>query len=185
MPILDPCFCQHCFHARLNKHHSGISAGPHRHHKHLLTECLMPVMDILIFTRASQGLGSYTTAMDGWKHKLLEQWKERQMDQCNFYGCYCTLLKQPNDIMNHVRNVQNWIMTPGLWFNITMTFYKYRKSHCGDKMVIRLSYLHNSISYTGKMTSLYWINSQFSMSAWWFYFLAMDFFAIWIKISNC
>ena len=35
---------------------------------------------------------------------------------------------------------------------------QYRKSHCGDKMVIRLSYLHSGILYTGNMASLYWIN---------------------------
>ena len=38
-----------------------------------------------------------------------------------------------------------------------MISYQYRKSHCGDKTVVRSSYLHNGISYTGKMTSLYWI----------------------------
>ena len=27
-------------------------------------------------------------------------------------------------------------------------------------MVVRSSYLHNGISYTGKMTSLYWIGAQ-------------------------
>ena len=45
---------------------------------------------------------------------------------------------------------------PGLWFNIKMSSYQYRKSHCGDKTVIRSSYLHNGISFTGKMPSLYW-----------------------------
>ena len=50
--------------------------------------------------------------------------------------------------------------TPGLWFNIKMTSYQYRKSHCGDKTILRPSYLHNGISYTGKMTSLYWIGAQ-------------------------
>ena len=45
---------------------------------------------------------------------------------------------------------------PGPWFNIKMSSYQYRKSHCGDKTVVRSSYLHNGISYTGKMTSLYW-----------------------------
>ena len=38
-----------------------------------------------------------------------------------------------------------------------MSSYQYRKSHCGDKTVIRSSYLHNGISYTGKASSLYWI----------------------------
>ena len=36
----------------------------------------------------------------------------------------------------------------------------YRKSHCGDKTVIRSSYLHNGISYTGKVSSLYWVGAQ-------------------------
>ena len=31
-----------------------------------------------------------------------------------------------------------------------MLSYQYRRSHCGDKTVIRSSYLHNGISYTGK-----------------------------------
>ena len=49
---------------------------------------------------------------------------------------------------------------PGPWFNIKMSSYQYRKSHCGDKTVVRSSYLHNGISYTGKMTSLYWFSPQ-------------------------
>ena len=47
--------------------------------------------------------------------------------------------------------------SPGPWFNIKMSSYQYRKSHCGDKTVIRSSYLHNGISFAGKMSSLYWI----------------------------
>ena len=43
-----------------------------------------------------------------------------------------------------------------------MSSYRYRKSHCGDKTVVRSSYLHNGISYTGKMSSLYWIGAQIS-----------------------
>ena len=49
---------------------------------------------------------------------------------------------------------------PGPWFNIKMSSYQYRKSHCGDKTILRPSYLPNGISYTGKMTSLYWIRAQ-------------------------
>ena len=45
--------------------------------------------------------------------------------------------------------------TPGGWFNIKITSYQYRKSHCGDKTILRPSYLHNGISYTDKITSLY------------------------------
>ena len=45
-----------------------------------------------------------------------------------------------------------------------MTSYHHRKSHCGDKTILRPSYLHNGISYTGKTTSLYWIGAQMSDS---------------------
>ena len=53
---------------------------------------------------------------------------------------------------------------PGPWFNIKMSSYQYRKSHCGDKTISRPSYLHNGISYAGKTTPLYWIKDQSSMS---------------------
>ena len=46
----------------------------------------------------------------------------------------------------------------GPWFNIKMLSYQYRESHRGDKTVVRSSYLHNGISYTGKMTFLYWFS---------------------------
>ena len=51
------------------------------------------------------------------------------------------------------------LLHPGGWFNKKMSSYQYRKSLCGDKMILRPSYLHNGISYTGKMTSLYWIRA--------------------------
>ena len=51
-------------------------------------------------------------------------------------------------------------LIPGPRFKIKMSSYQYRKSHCGDKTVVRSSYLHNGISYTGKMLSLYWIGAQ-------------------------
>ena len=45
--------------------------------------------------------------------------------------------------------------------NIKISSSQYRKSHCGDKMILRPSYLHVGISYTGKMISLYWIGALF------------------------
>ena len=38
-----------------------------------------------------------------------------------------------------------------------MTCYQYRKSQCGDKTILWSSFLQTGISYTGTMTSLYWI----------------------------
>ena len=53
-----------------------------------------------------------------------------------------------------------WCLKPGPRFNIKMTSYQYRKSQCGEKTILRPSYLHNRISYTGKMTFLYWIRAK-------------------------
>ena len=51
------------------------------------------------------------------------------------------------------------LLSSGPRFNIKKTSYQYRKYHCGDKTILRPSYLHNGISYTGKMTSLYWTSN--------------------------
>ena len=58
-----------------------------------------------------------------------------------------------------LRYTQDYL-TPGPWFNINMSAYQYKKSYCGDKTVVRSSYLHKGISYAGKMYSLYWIGSR-------------------------
>ena len=73
--------------------------------------------------------------------------------QSRFHLCYCC---SACIIMLYC----SVIMKPGPQFNIKMSSYRYRKSLCGDKTVIRSSYLHNGISYTGKMSSLYWIRAQ-------------------------
>ena len=62
-----------------------------------------------------------------------------------------------------------WIVTEwrsGPWFNINMSSYQYRKSHCGDKTVVRSSYLHNGICCTGKIISLYRIRFLFVVMKW-------------------
>ena len=66
---------------------------------------------------------------------------------------------------------------PGPWFNIKMSSYKYRKSHCGDKTILRPSYLHNGISYTGKKTSLYWIVAQWV--SWWLLYECVNYALSW------
>ena len=43
---------------------------------------------------------------------------------------------------------------------VKMSSYQCQKCHCGDKTVIRLFYLCNEISYTGKTAFLYWISPQ-------------------------
>ena len=61
--------------------------------------------------------------------------------------------------------IWGWEYRAGPWFNIKVTSCQYRQSHCGDKTILRPSYLHNGISYTGEKTSLYWIKAQVSMKS--------------------
>ena len=64
------------------------------------------------------------------------------------------------DLKNAIFNIVSLAgicRSSGHWFNIEISSYQYRKPHCGDKTVIRSSYLHNGISYTDIMASLYWI----------------------------
>ena len=58
---------------------------------------------------------------------------------------------------NNHHTIWRCMVSPVLWFNIEMSPYHYRESHCGDKTVVRSSYLHNGISYAGMMTSLFYI----------------------------
>ena len=84
-------------------------------------------------------------------------WQEFYM-----HGSEEILLKW-NTFLSFVPSQFTWgLHKTGPWFNIKMSSYQYRKSHCGDKMVVRSSYLHNEISYAGKMASLYWISSLVS-----------------------
>ena len=69
---------------------------------------------------------------------------------------------------------------PGAWFNIKTWSYYYRKSHCGDEMVVRPSYVHNQISYTGKMASLYWTTPRVAVPA---HLSLSDMFALFVKYN--
>ena len=64
----------------------------------------------------------------------------------------------PLNLEKHASLLESWeqriIPRPGSRFNIKMSSYQNRKSHCGNKMVVRSSYVHNGISYTGKTTEL-------------------------------
>ena len=90
-------------------------------------------------------------------------------DSCAVVACakMCCDLMASNRVMARRSFHRIWIAgkkplvkrAPGPRFNIKMSSYQHRKSHCGDKTVVRSSYLHNGISYTGK-TSFYWIGAQ-------------------------
>ena len=65
---------------------------------------------------------------------------------------------------DHYQGAESMPFRPGPRFNIKMSSYQCRKSHSGDETILRPSYLHNGISYTGKTTSLYSIGAQCFLS---------------------
>ena len=69
---------------------------------------------------------------------------------CNISGAHC--IRPSVHVHIHIR-------TRALIQYKDVILPVYRKSHRGDKTVIRSSYLHNGISYTGKISSLYWIRA--------------------------
>ena len=77
----------------------------------------------------------------------------------SFYGRYHNLSKSSGDTIMYVMCWLHLLQEPGCWFNIKMIAYEYRKSHCGDKTILRPSYLHNGIPYIGKTSSLYRIGT--------------------------
>ena len=82
----------------------------------------------------------------------------------SFMNNFESIYNESFPVMKTKRKYRNHLpwLTAGPWFNIQMSSYKYRKSHCGEKTVLRSSYLHNGISYSGKMSSLYWISARVS-----------------------
>ena len=59
------------------------------------------------------------------------------------------------------------IQNPVGWFNIKMSSYQYRNPHCGDKTILRPTYINNGISYTGKTTSLNRMRAQMMIQYSW------------------
>ena len=92
-----------------------------------------------------------------WVHACIKFWMSEYGHRADGLVCNKSILQ--------VDKLQIWLLHSFVkslfhsrpWFNIQMSSYQYRKSHCGGKTIWQLSYLHNGISYTGKMISLYWI----------------------------
>ena len=100
------------------------------------------------------------------------------MQILNRFGCICSmkfmLYKLPkntawrrstNSTYLHVSSEDLGARSRALIQYKKMSSCQYRKSNCGGKTILRPSYLHNGISYTGKTAFLYWIRAQVSR-AW-------------------
>ena len=122
--------------------------------------------DAPVLTTSSRGLSLWTYAMmtssNEWR--IVSRTLEWVNIAINRPAVLMAIRAMSGNVEERGRNSWLWsLMTEaGGWFNIKMTSYQYRKSHCGDKTILRPSYLHNGISYTGKMTSLYWIRALVS-----------------------
>ena len=98
-----------------------------------------------------------------WSHSQF-QWAIGGKFFVRFQGNWHTLLQSTTHILPEVFTQRITSLAPSVWtsgprFNIEMPPYQYSKCHCGYKTVVRSSYLHNGISYTGKTTSLYRIGA--------------------------
>ena len=91
---------------------------------------------------------------------ILGNWQHNHLRKLS--GAFSHLFWQSKEKKNKSGTSTQGLCTwsSGPLFNIKMSSYQRRKFHCGDKMVVRSSYLHNGISCTGKIISLYWIRAQ-------------------------
>ena len=87
-------------------------------------------------------------------NKIWYEWSKLKIPKCQETYIICALF-----YFLCFGTGQLCLYPSGGWINIKMSSYQYRKSHCGDKTILRPSYLHNGISYTDKTTSLYWIRT--------------------------
>ena len=85
-----------------------------------------------------------------------QTWKQ----PCMSYASSCAVVLTPSQTPHSSpRRGEIWVVfyelnlqfmfcfkPSGPWFNMKISSYQYRKSHCGDKTIWRLSYLHNGIS---------------------------------------
>ena len=85
-------------------------------------------------------------------HKRLA-WRRQGLVDCSYFYFWKLFSSSP-DVWHPWMLIYMSFQSPGPRFNMQIPSWK---SHCGDKTVVRSSYLHNGISYTGKMASLYCI----------------------------
>ena len=85
---------------------------------------------------------------------LLVPWRCNELPTTSQSICCWHNERFGNTTPPSVFGISPWLR-PGPRFNIKMSSYQNRKSRFGDKTVVRSSYLHNGISYSGKTTSLY------------------------------
>ena len=123
----------------------------------VLPRCTKPFLDPILIQNHCNILAHLLV----YFHRLCFCWSSRYMWNLTLLGRRSLLPLLNDQLRSTVWLIpMKMLESLGHWFNMKMSFYQYRKSHCGDKTVVRSSYLHNGISYPGKITSLYWIRAH-------------------------
>ena len=134
----------------------NINFGRNFHIHHVLIVLLDIKLNLEIMVASKRD-------MEQWKYQLLENviyfWKGMNV-QLWVLSKRCYLL--PSLYQMHQSASEENTLRSGAWFNIKMLSYQCRKSHSRDKTVVRSSYLHDEIFFTGKMESWYWSKSLHS-----------------------
>ena len=98
-----------------------------------------------------------------------------EMPGTNFAGTGSSIFRRNVFYIEPVYHLSRRLLKrSGLRFNIKMPSYQDRKSHCGDKTVVRSAYLHNGVSYTGKTTFSYWIRVLGDLWTWWHRLISIE-----------
>ena len=142
-----------------------IIAWCHQATSHCLGQCWPRYMSTYEVTRPKWGTKN-KIYLDFLSVQITEMVQVIQIlfrgTQGPMYSTYINIMTVGDLVMQGSMYIMRW--TPGPQFNIKMTSYQCRKSHCGYKTILWLSYLHNGISYSGEMTSLYRIRVLMNLS---------------------
>ena len=107
------------------------------------------------FTERFSCLYTCTTCTKGWfQHTVTTSVITSCMHPC--------LTKQARVLFHD--SFQEYCGRFAWWYTLITGVRSHRKSHWGDKTVVRSSWLHNGISCAGKTTSVYWIKAQSVLS---------------------
>ena len=117
--------------------HSVMSSFLTMHNKNTPNNITILRYDLLIIVHDKQW--SQKQGCRGWNGRLATHW------------FFCCLMGSTSHVDSTLclygPDYSSW--DPGAWFNIKISSSLYRKSHCGDKTLVRSSCFHNEISYTG------------------------------------
>ena len=123
---------------------------------HYLNPCWNILLIVALGTNVSEILIKINTF--SWKKMHLKMSSGKRRTSCLGLNLLKLWTGNSNITWNVTMKVQNKDQGPDSIWRCHLT--SMRKSHCRDETILRPSYFHNGIFYTGKAVSLYWIGAQ-------------------------